>query len=373
MDSLEMLDVVIGLIFIYILLSMICTTINEYIESFLKLRAVDLEQGIRELLSDHKGEDFVKDIYSHQLINSLFRGTYNTKEIRNKDKTGDDKKKRYSRGSDLPSYIPARNFALALMDILLPANKPKPNKSVKPNENLSDSCTLSGASATLAPYNDNLPERANLPLNPNQLAKLRTSVSSIDNEQVKTALLTIIDAAGDDAAKAREGIENWYNSSMDRVSGWYKRRVQKILLALGFLVAIIINADSLSIFKNLANDRPLRNAIVSQAANFKYTSNDTSATVDKIKKETNALQNMDLPLGWTIKDEKGKSIINSNAVPESDDYLGWLLKIVGWIITGFAISLGAPFWFDLLNKVMVIRSTIKPHEKSQEESSKDLQ
>jgi hypothetical protein len=46
-------------------------------------------------------------------------------------------------------------------------------------------------------------------------------------------------------------------------------------------------------------------------------------------------------------------------------------KLPGWLLTGMAISLGAPFWFDLLNKFMVVRSTIKPQEKSQTEPSKD--
>ena len=47
--------------------------------------------------------------------------------------------------------------------------------------------------------------------------------------------------------------------------------------------------------------------------------------------------------------------------------------IIGWLITALAVSLGAPFWFDLLNKFMVIRSTVKPHEKSPEEASEDRQ
>ena len=47
------------------------------------------------------------------------------------------------------------------------------------------------------------------------------------------------------------------------------------------------------------------------------------------------------------------------------------MRILGWLITGFAISFGAPFWFDLLNRMMVVRSTVKPDEKSPEESSKD--
>jgi hypothetical protein len=47
--------------------------------------------------------------------------------------------------------------------------------------------------------------------------------------------------------------------------------------------------------------------------------------------------------------------------------------LFGWILTAFALSFGAPFWFDTLNKIMVIRSTVKPREKSQEEASEDRQ
>ncbi len=56
-------------------------------------------------------------------------------------------------------------------------------------------------------------------------------------------------------------------------------------------------------------------------------------------------------------------------VPDTPN--GWVLKALGLLITGLAISQGAPFWFDLLNKFIVIRSTVKPKEKSQEQPSKD--
>ena len=46
-------------------------------------------------------------------------------------------------------------------------------------------------------------------------------------------------------------------------------------------------------------------------------------------------------------------------------------KALGLLLTAFAISQGAPFWFDLLNKIIVIRSTVKPREKSGEQPSKD--
>jgi hypothetical protein len=56
-----------------------------------------------------------------------------------------------------------------------------------------------------------------------------------------------------------------------------------------------------------------------------------------------------------------------------DDRLLYALKThwLGWLLTALAVSLGAPFWFDMLNKIIVVRSTVKPHEKSREEGSKD--
>jgi hypothetical protein len=55
---------------------------------------------------------------------------------------------------------------------------------------------------------------------------------------LRQALLTLTDAAGNDIAAVRANIENWYNGSMDRVSGWYKRRAQAITLLIGFVVAV---------------------------------------------------------------------------------------------------------------------------------------
>jgi len=69
---------------------------------------------------------------------------------------------------------------------------------------------------------------------------------------------------------------------------------------------------------------------------------------------------MKLPIGW-------------NPAPPVNDVPNVLVLILGWLVTAFAATLGAPFWFDVLNKIMVIRSTVKPHEKSPEEASEDRQ
>lgn len=103
----SILDVAIGMIFVYILLSLMCSAANEIIELLLKKRAIDLERGIRELLapSSTSGEaDVVQDLYNHPLVKSLFGGTYQGSRI------GDAIKRKFMR-TGLPSYIPARTFA----------------------------------------------------------------------------------------------------------------------------------------------------------------------------------------------------------------------------------------------------------------------
>lgn len=384
----EILDVVIGMIFIFLLLSLVCSAVNEIIEAWLNRRADFLEKGIKELLNDKNGTGLVKELYNHPLVSGLFRGKYvGSRE----DKTL------------LPSYIPARNFALALMDVVLPGAE-NPQSGAESATTQPDNSKSGAEGATTPPHI------------PNSLQPLRAAISNnpIINDEVKKALITLVDAAGNDAAKARENIENWFNSSMDRVSGWYKRRSQIIILFLGLLIAGLLNADSITIANTLSYDKAMRDSLVATAT--EYAKNETappaapaspvaaaggvtststptppaaaSETVvqncekakskagicsDACLKNTNSpecrlemnldkIKSLGLPIGWDRS--------NPKLVPPSNDIGAWLLKIFGWLITAFAISLGAPFWFDLLNKFMVVRSTVKPREKSPEEPSK---
>jgi hypothetical protein len=318
MFGLEMLDLAIGITFIFLLLSLICSAINELLEAWLKNRASNLEKGIRELLNDPDGTDMAEKLYNHPLVFSLFRGKYTPG------------------GKKLPSYIPSRNFALALMDIVLPASQTsEPVKSLQP---------------------------------------LRIAAGDLKNGQLKEALLSLINAAGGNIDKARQNIEDWYDSSMDRVAGWYKRRIQIIIFALGFIVAIGTNADTVAIFKSLANDAPLRSSLIAAAEEYAKAQpgEPQNAPADRIKENTKKLEALGLPIGWDWKSKinnHSNAVTNFRAVPAT--FWGWVFKVAGWLVTAAAISLGAPFWFDLLNKFMVIRSTVKPHEKSPEEPSED--
>jgi hypothetical protein len=288
----DILDVAIGVICLFLLLSLICSAANELIEALWKNRCKDLEKGIIELVGGGPGSDFVSKIYNHGVVNSLFRGKYGT-----------------APKSELPSYIPAANFALALLSIVKDTDEAK------------------------------------LPSN------------------VRSALKSFRETAGNDEVKLQKNIEDWYNSAMDRVSGWYKRRTQLIIFVLGCTFTVLANADCLQYAQRLSKDASLRQSAVSfaEAAAKKDTSkNDTKEPMDQIKTEIGSLEGIGLPIGWAQHPVDLKGV-------------GWAIYDhgVGWLLTAMALSLGAPFWFDTLNRIMIIRSTVKPREKSGDEASKD--
>jgi hypothetical protein len=298
----EMLDIAIGMIFVYLLLSLICSSVNELIERQLKNRATDLERGLRELLDDRTGAGLVTDLYQHGMVNGLFIGDYDAKDK-----------------SNLPSYIPSRNFALAIMSIV--ASK-------------------------------------------DPAGSMQSAIAKIESTKVKNALTAMLDVAGNDVQKFRDNVENWFNSTMDRVSGWYKRRSQLTIFLLGLSAAAVININSITIANNLWIHKAERDAIVSAAQGYlaSHPVKDGAPTGQdsSLKANVEGIESYGLPIGWNI--------------PLPQDPFTWvrfgLWSLLGWLITAFAVSLGAPFWFDMLNKFIVIRSTVKPHEKSQEEPSK---
>jgi hypothetical protein len=326
----EVLDVGVGLVFVFLLLSLACSAANELLEAAVKYRARALELGLRELLDDPQAAGLVRRFYGHPLVSSLFRGAYDPN----------------SKGN-LPTYIPARTFALALMDVLQPAS----------------ATVLSGAAGALLTPLPSTPAPAVPTAGPVQ--QFRQTIAALPASQVRTALLSLLDAAGDDASRARQNIEDWYNTAMDRVSGWYKRRTQAIIAVIGLALVVAVNADTVGIARYLSTNKTARALIVSQAeAAVRPAPGQPAGAPPDLKA---ALQQLDeegaLPLGW-----KPEATRDWRRVPQSGGE--WALKILGLLLTTFAVSLGAPFWFDMLNKIMVVRSTIKSEDKAAPQASK---
>ncbi len=222
------------------------------------------------------------------------------------------------------------------------------------------------------------------------------------NGNIKTSLLTLIDEAGNDINKARANIEGWYNDAMDRVSGWYKRRVHWILMVIGLLAAGFLNIDTITVTRTLWYDDTLRKSVATAADTYVKGNqpsptpapNDTAKPEDqakdalkRVKEVQIEINSLGLPIGWIYEpkaddpkyaDDKGKEQYQKDIEAYKtdprrfpNDPTNWFLKVLGILFTALAVSQGAPFWFDLLNKFIVIRSTVKPREKSQEQPSKD--
>jgi hypothetical protein len=324
------LDVTIGLVLVYLLFSLICSAFCEAIELVVKSRAKELERGFRAILNDEHGVGLAKSMYDHPLIASLYDGKY-------------DRAAGGRWWKNLPSYIPSSNFAIALLDTVTRGTRVDDSTATKTSPSIS-------------------------------MLNLRRNIGSIKNPPVQRALLTALDTAEGDLGRTREQLEAWYDSSMDRVSGWYKRRTQLILLAIGFVIAVSANVNSLRIARYLYHDKTARDALVAEASAI---SRDTTIQAANAARVRATIDSLNLPIGWEVA--AGTSLTGDptgDAKKEKSGLRGafdLLLALFGWIATALAISLGAPFWFDLLNKFMVIRSTVKPHEKSPEESSEDRQ
>jgi len=350
LPSFPLLDIAIGLTFVFLLLSLICSSLNEGLESLLRNRANDLERAIRKLLGDEPGswwasflpwvnsiqkQSITREFYQHPLIRNLFRT-----EMR------------------LPNYIPSRSFALAVMDIACP-----------------DGALVRGATTGHGTANsasvEFIDEVNNVPL----------------PDHLKNSIKTLVMAADGDARQARLNIETWFNSSMDRVSGWYKSRTQKILFCFGVVITLAVNADAISIFRNLSHSKNLQ-AVVGAAQQVAAQTPPGQNLPGQISDAINQLTGLDVGIGWarevdqhgTLDTTKLPPSLNSSSckmeTEPCEHPIRWsfhLLYIhgIGWLITAAAMMLGAPFWFDTLNRFIVVRSTVKPQEKSQEEGSKD--
>jgi hypothetical protein len=243
----------------------------------------------------------------------------------------------------LPSYIPATNFALAVLDVILPATAERPG----------------GAAGSLQPIGT-----ATIDVGTN----LREAAVKFPVPEASRALVILIDASARDITRVRLSIEAWFDTTMDRVSGWYKRRTQFLLFAIGLAMATALNIDTVDICNHLIADPALRSSLVATAQEYARrddviaqrsqapAATEETSPADRVEQNLAKLRSLGVPIGWTK--------------PPQDAY-HWLLKVAGILASALAAALGAPFWFDILNRFVVVRSTIKPREKSAEEKSKN--
>jgi len=339
MSGFPILDLVVGIIFIYFLLSVISSSAVEMILTGLKARSKILEEWLNRIfdiviIEDGKEKTLGQVIMDHCAVIAL-----------------SDKGK-------APSYIDAKNFTSALIEKL--TYDPKNPKSIA--SNIEDIITALKNTTLLSTEM----QRALL----GYAYEARDTYAALS---VKTI---------SEIEYFRSKVENWFDTSMDRLTGTFKKRFSRpVTLLVAIITAIALNADSVAIAKYLYNDPEARAKIVAQAyqtasdstyikrLNELHASPQDSVTLQQIKSDINkSLQNIneanaaltsDIPLGWK---SKTNTAITAGVV---------ITKITGLLATILAIFMGAPFWFDLLNKISNLRSTgTKPQSSTSDDDDK---
>jgi hypothetical protein len=309
-------DVAIGVVFVFLMFSLLVTWLLEVCASLLHFRSNHLAKVVQNLLElPHdklKGARGLQQTRSAgkqpTLAENATAALYNHPLIR-----------RLSEPGKLPSHIATSDFSSALLDVLVEAGR----KGGKPG-----------------------------------LTALHAGIQTLKSEDAKKALSALIepiglprdDARGDPLSVARKSIEDWFDRSMQGAEGWYRVHSAIIAFIIAVLLAVSFNVDSLGIAQTLWRDAALRDSLV--AASQAYIAENDEAKVEDTRQE---IEKLGLPIGWSFATDDGDpdTPFNTREFPVTST--GWLLKGVGLFVTAFSISQGAPLWFDFLKKYVNIR------------------
>lgn len=317
-----MLQVVTGLIFVLLLLSLFATTVMELLASALSLRGKNLEKALENMLTTHDNKKTVTDKSGTVVPDANIPAGYDDTVLKEFKENPLYKQLsfKYGKKRNAPSYVSSESFRSILMAIILKGKN-------------------------------------------FDWDNVKGQINDISNQELRDVLLQFANESEGDINSFKTKVSSWYNNVMDRASGWYKRSTQKILVVVGLAIAVIFNADTLAIYERLESDPAALQEVVQLADSF-VASND-SLTINRIDPQfqesydqlkdilNNQISNIKSPLGLGWKN------VNLSKLTPYD----WLTKILGYIVTALAISLGAPFWFDLLRKIVNLRqSGSKPSE-----------
>ena len=213
------IDVAIGLVVSFFLLSLVCSGLNEFVAGLFNLRGRFLSESLEKLL----GPELRKKLYDHALIRGLSRMDVPTASSGTEPK--EPRKK--------PSYIPPKTFAVALQALL--AEEARLGKQVAAETDPARSMML----------------------------KVKSGLQHVD-AGVKDALTAVTADVADDLEQWRKRVETWFEETMGRVSGWYKRRIRGIVFGFAVVVTLALNADAVRMAVTLWRDKAVREAVVAR-------------------------------------------------------------------------------------------------------------
>ena len=365
MPSSGIIDIAIGLIFVFAVTAALSSAVTELVARLLGLRGAYLLTGLRELVD---GSDVSTDLGQAQTayleIRDMVRGgkvpprppsvtsaLLGGPIMGNQGMAGQIPSRkltvmpdgtkgrlpamtadrqagsRWSQLRSLPAYIPARSFAAAVIDLLAPDGSGQTTMDViKKN--------VDALPATMSPF--------------------------------KPSLQALVKAAGDDVSQFRTAVERWYDDHMDRVSGWYKRHVAKITLMIGAILVVLLNINPLTIGRTLYTQSTVSTAVSAVAAKSTNCSAGQSPQdcLSQLQGQLSAAATAGLPIGWgTVRDcaepKAQCNWLDQRGIFSRHGSSAWqfVLVLIGFAIMIIALLPGSQFWFGLLSKFGSLRAT----------------
>lgn len=479
-------DIAIGLIFIYLVYSLLATAINEFVAMIFAYRHRMLEKGIEQMLDGKnysyywwdKALNIIRWVFTYPSIQKKFKEgvtRVNPGLLADQDPTKakaempevklsfrqflSNKKINIAAPQDKAGTVPgkalinipdayisraklnkkAHLFAANITDHPLYRRKSEQSILFKKPAYL-EAATF--VDILMDVIGGNKSQTGNSPVSTDDVKKF-ISEGLNDNPDLKNILNLYLEKAEDDIKKFRILLENWYDDTMARVSGWYKRQVTKILFVIGMILAMAFKVSTIDVVRKLSEDKDARQAMVQNAADYVRTHNistpakggDTSASAAADSTASTQAHAKESAAGKDQKDSTAAAFneardklnnikqLYSESVAQSDSLLGFgwgdymsaddrlklkaaseqyakdtaafhkdstaYLKargkapahtgprgpgtldktlyilvetvrtprnLIGFLLTALAISLGAPFWFDLLNKFVNVRA-----------------
>ena len=318
------LDVTIGLVFLYLLLALIVTVITDAMAGLLRLRARNLNKSLEALLKSDEADTLA----------TVFHETGTMQTIR------------------LMSGQFFLRFPIAIRKwIPLISKNAHGEKYTKVESESFVNALLEAGKTSMAKANT-ISEKDGGEVKPvptliTNAAELIEIIEALPDSNLKKSILTVIDDVKYDVKAVKALIAEWFDTMMETASTRFRVAMKQYAFVCALLVTVVANADTIKIAGALWNDDTMRIQISENAAAFVAD----AETVDELADfEIVQAELRPFPIGWDT----------TSPYHDSDWYFstdGWIKKLVGWFLTALAVSLGAPFWFDLLKKLAALKKT----------------
>ena len=407
----SILELVIGLLFIFSLMAILVTQINTLITNALNLRAKNLKESLQNLVDD---KQLQAEVLVHPLIklvdpaqiammslsvsDNMSDGVLNAPLTRVTDIAPATFVEALASILTVRAYGPleraikalgetdAKRRLMALLNNL--QTDPSDERMAALRQAVQAAESAPTGSLLVTAYNSLQDSFITVKTRNPELMPLSMGINTINNPPFREAMQVILYSA-QDLPTAMLKLQSWFNDGMQRSSSLFREKLQRMSLIVGCVLVLLMNVDTLSITKELWEDHDLRaNLAATASANAQYpttidpeTGEAEAISTDLIndalaaQRTAQQLVAMNVPLGWNFVSLTPEMAQNAATLGLPDPYddtsnlwnlwpfsgnPSWLslliAKLVGLAASAIAAAQGAPFWFDLLQKITSRRS-----------------